>query len=174
MSWAGGSPRFSGLSLESLARETSRATRRTAALVRNPGRISFGPGTVVGPQLRIARGAHLATGANVGIGTSVFVMANVSIGSDSLISSSVAFVGDDHPFDQLGSLIRESTPNPFASIVLEGDNLIGYGAVVVGSVRIGYGAVIGAGSLVTRDLPPMSVCVGRPARPVRQRGDQSA
>lgn len=39
--------------------------------------------------------------------------------------------------------------------------------VVLPGVRIGYGSVIGAGSVVTRDVPPMSVAVGSPARVIR-------
>lgn len=158
--------------LEVAARKVARTVRRTTAHLRNPGRMDLGAGNVVGSGLNIARGARLVTGANVGIGTNVMVMANVEIGEDCLISSSVAFIGNDHPFDEPETLIRNNPSNPFASIVLEGDNLVGYGVIIVGSVRIGYGAVIGAGSLVTSDLPPMSVCVGRPARPIRHRGER--
>lgn len=155
--------------LEATARTVVRTVRRTTARLRNPGRLELGPRTVVGSGLRIARGARLVTGANTGLGTNLTVMADVRIGDDCLISASVAFIGNDHPFDEPDTLIREHSSNPFASIVLEGDNLVGYGVIILGSVRIGRGAVIGAGSLVTSDLPPMSVCVGHPARPLRRR-----
>ena len=55
--------------------------------------------------------------------------------------------------------------------MLEVDNVqAGYGkALIVDGVSIGDGCVVGAGSVVTTDLPPFSVAVGAPARIVRQR-----
>jgi acetyltransferase-like isoleucine patch superfamily enzyme len=50
-----------------------------------------------------------------------------------------------------------------------GNNLLGYGVLVLGNVTIGRGAIVGAGSLVIADLPEDMICVGRPARPVKSR-----
>lgn len=46
---------------------------------------------------------------------------------------------------------------------------IGYGALVCPGVRIGEGAVVGAGSVVSRDVPPWTVVAGNPARPISTR-----
>ena len=46
---------------------------------------------------------------------------------------------------------------------------IGMGACVLPGVTIGEGCIVGAGSVVTRDLPPFTLCVGNPARVVRER-----
>jgi phosphonate metabolism protein (transferase hexapeptide repeat family) len=53
--------------------------------------------------------------------------------------------------------------------VLGNDVWIGHGAIVLPGVSIGDGAAIGAGSVVTKDVPPFTVMVGVPARPVRPR-----
>ncbi|HAG80687.1 MAG TPA: gamma carbonic anhydrase family protein, partial [Cyanobacteria bacterium UBA12227] len=45
--------------------------------------------------------------------------------------------------------------------------LIGMGAIVLDGVRVGYGSIVGAGALVTKDVPPLSLVVGVPARRVR-------
>jgi len=45
---------------------------------------------------------------------------------------------------------------------------------VIGGVTIGEGCVIGAGSVVTRDIPPHTVAVGNPARPIREITDADA
>lgn len=45
--------------------------------------------------------------------------------------------------------------------------LIGIGAIVLDGVRVGYGSIVGAGALVTKDVPPLSLVVGIPARRVR-------
>ena len=52
-------------------------------------------------------------------------------------------------------------------IVVEDKVWIGSNAVVLPGGRIGYGSVIGAGSVVSRDIPPMVVAVGTPCRPLR-------
>ena len=53
-------------------------------------------------------------------------------------------------------------------IVIEDKVWIGSNVVVLPGVTIGYGAVIGAGSVVTRAIPPMTVAVGTPCRALRQ------
>lgn len=151
--------------------EAVRSARRGAAKIRNLGRLDLSPGVIVGPRLSVARGAHLRAGSNVGIGTNVTAMANVDIGADCLISSFVAFIGDDHPFNDVSALIREQPRRDFANIVLEGDNLVGFGSILLGDITIGRGTVIGAGSLVLNDLPAGVIAVGRPAVPVRRRGE---
>jgi phosphonate metabolism protein (transferase hexapeptide repeat family) len=59
---------------------------------------------------------------------------------------------------------RRSTP-----VALGHDVWIGYGAVVLPGRGVGTGAVVGAGAVVTRDVPPYAVAVGNPARVVRPR-----
>lgn len=54
-------------------------------------------------------------------------------------------------------------------VVVGHDVWIGHGAVVMPGVTVGDGAVIGAGAVVTKDVAPYAICVGVPARTVRQR-----
>lgn len=70
-------------------------------------------------------------------------------------------LGDDDPafFDW-----RRSQP-----VVLEHDVWIGHGSVVLPGVTIASGAVVGAGSVVTKDVPPFTIVVGAPAKPLRAR-----
>ena len=52
-------------------------------------------------------------------------------------------------------------------IVVENDVWIGANAVIMPDVTIGKGAIIGAGAIVTKDIPPYAVAVGQPARVVK-------
>lgn len=52
--------------------------------------------------------------------------------------------------------------------------LIGIGAIVLDGVRVGYGSIVGAGALVTKDVPPLSLVVGVPARRVRDISEAEA
>jgi len=137
--------------------------RLTLARVASPGRIGTGEELIVGKRLRVGKGRRLETGSRVFIGSDFHCMANAVIGDDVMISSSVAFIGDDHPFDDPNLKITDSPRNPAATVVVEGDNLIGYRTVVIGNVTIGKGAIVAAGSLVTRDLLEAAVYACRPA-----------
>lgn len=56
-------------------------------------------------------------------------------------------------------------------IIIEDDVWLGYGVIVLSGVRIGRGAIIGAGSVVTKDVPAGAIAVGMPARVMRMRAD---
>lgn len=70
------------------------------------------------------------------------------------------------------SWVKESAVTPFKRVVVGNDVWIGVRTMVMGGVRIGDGAVIGAGSIVTKDIPPYAVAVGVPAKVIRYRFPQ--
>lgn len=125
--------------------------------------VSFGAGAVLLPPEFI----HL--GNNVSIGRGFHLESNLTVGDDVLISSQVAMVGNDHKFDDRDTTIFWNGRSRSSTVILEGDNLVGFGSLIVGTVRIGKGCIIGARAVVTTDLPGDSVCVGIPAKVIRSR-----
>ena len=111
-------------------------------------------------------------GSNVHIGDDFFGNVNLTlvddveirIGDGVMIGPGVTLTTTGHPVhpDLRVDFRRFSRP-----IVLEDRVWIGSNAVVLPGVRIGYGSVIGAGSVVTHDVPPMCVAVGVPSRVLR-------
>lgn len=89
---------------------------------------------------------------------------DIRIGSGVMIAPNVTLTTTGHPVhpDLRHDYNRFSEP-----IVIEDKVWIGSNAVVLPGVTIGYGSVIGAGSVVSRDVPPMVVAVGVPCRPMR-------
>jgi acetyltransferase-like isoleucine patch superfamily enzyme len=61
-----------------------------------------------------------------------------------------------------------------APITIEDDVWVAGNVVITAGVRIGHGSVIGAGAVVTKDIPPWSVAVGVPARVIRTRKEQES
>jgi maltose O-acetyltransferase len=88
----------------------------------------------------------------------------ISIGDRVSMAPRVTLVTSSHPND---SLIRPFAPVKRAPIVIEPDVWLGAGVVVLPGVTIGRGAVVGAQSVVTRDVPPLHVVAGQPARTIR-------
>ncbi len=54
-------------------------------------------------------------------------------------------------------------------VILEGENWIGANVTILGGVTVGKGTIIGAGSIVNKDLPPYTICVGNPCKVIRKR-----
>ncbi len=95
----------------------------------------------------------------------------ITIGNDVLLGPGTSIIASNHGFEY-GSVIREQ-PGLDADIVIGNDVWLGASVVVTAGVSIGDGCVVGAGAVVTRDLPPYSICVGVPARVVRTREPRS-
>ena len=117
--------------------------------------------------IRTLAGAELTIGNNVGMtAVSINCSTSISIGNDVLFGSGALITdSDSHPLHMKdrhdNSLIGR------APVVIEDGVFIGARAIVLKGVRIGRGAVIGAGSVVTKDVPAMSIVGGNPAKMIR-------
>lgn len=127
----------------------------------------------VGERVVLLSPFHAAFGSNVHLGDDFFGNVNLTfvddveirIGDGVMIAPGVTLTTTGHPIhpELRVDFRRFSEP-----IVIEDKVWIGSNAVVLPGVRIGYGAVIGAGSVVTHDVPAMTVAVGAPSRVVRR------
>lgn len=102
------------------------------------------------------------TGGSIVAAQSIRIGNRVIIGADSIVSDT-----DFHP---LAFMDRRSDPLAGASapVIIEDDVFIGMRTLVLKGVTIGRGSVIGAGSVVTRSLPPEVVAAGNPAKIIRE------
>ena len=89
---------------------------------------------------------------------------NLTLGDRVSIAPRVTLVLSSHPNE---SRIRAVAPVSRAPIVIEADAWLGAGVVVLPGVRIGRGAIVGSNSVVTKDVPPLNVVAGQPARTIR-------
>ncbi len=93
---------------------------------------------------------------------------NVKIGKDCLIAAHSGIIANNHIFsDPDEAIVNQGVT--CQGIVIEDNCWLGYGVKVLDGVTIGEGSVIGAGAVVTKDIPPYSVAVGVPAKVVRSR-----
>jgi acetyltransferase-like isoleucine patch superfamily enzyme len=119
------------------------------------------------------RRGYIRLGDRVFIGPhcTLFGAGGIEIHDDALISPHVVITSHQHTFDRLDALIREQS-SQFAPVVVEADVWIGAGAILLPGITVGRGAVIGAGAVVTKDVPAGAIVVGVPARVIRRRGDR--
>lgn len=149
----------------------TRVRLRGRPVIRNGGRMIIGQrvqlvSTVATLELVSEPGATLEIGERslVNYGTSISAAESVRIGARCHIGTHVMMM--DNSFHRLEPERRLERPES-APIVIEDDVWIGGRAIVLPGVTIGAGSAVGAGSIVTRDLPPRSLAVGCPARVVR-------
>jgi acetyltransferase-like isoleucine patch superfamily enzyme len=128
-----------------------------------------GPATTWTPRL------HIGNRVNIEQGVHIICQCSVTIEDDVSITPYCVIVDTDHPFDppDRGGKIGERLPNRETHVHIGTGSFIGAHSVILPNVRIGRYCVIGAGSVVTRDLPDYSVAAGNPARIIK-RFDPSA
>jgi acetyltransferase-like isoleucine patch superfamily enzyme len=95
---------------------------------------------------------------------------SIKIGRGTMIAPNCAFYPYDHGIAP-GRTIHSQPLVPKGDILVGKEAWLGVGVIVLGGVRIGNDAVIGAGSLVTRDIPDGAIAMGRPARVIKMRTD---
>lgn len=116
-------------------------------------------------------GGSIRIGNNVAINpfTVIYGHGGVLIGNNVIIASHVTIISNNHKFTELTKPICEQGEES-KGIAIEDDVWIGAGVIIVDGVRIGKGSVIGAGSVVTKDIPHYSVAVGVPCKVIKTRG----
>ena len=129
-----------------------------------------GDNTKIGSFVEIQKNATI--GKNCKISSHTFICEGVTIEDNVFIGHRVTFINDSHP--------RATTPNGELqterdwivepTLVKKGAS-IGSGATILANITIGENALIGAGSVVTRDVPANAIVAGYPARLLRSVAD---
>lgn len=119
----------------------------------------------IGTFVEIQKGAKI--GKRVKISSHSFICEGVTIEDEVFIGHGVMFINDKYPraTTQGGSLQSEADWVCVPTVVKKRAS-IGSNATILCGITIGEGALIGAGSVVTRDVPAGAVVAGNPARPI--------
>lgn len=136
------------------------------------GTIDIGASSSVGPfSILEARGGNIFIGARSSVGPFcvLYGHGDLSIGKDCMIAAHVVFIPENHRFNRLDVPMREQGGTR-KGIHIGDDVWLATRVVVLDGVSIGNGAVIGAGAVVTRDIPPQAIAYGVPAKVVGYRG----
>ena len=107
--------------------------------------------------------------ADIGKFCSIASETKIGMGTHTLDKISTSPIFTEAKNGTKHSWVKTSAANPFKRVKVGNDVWIGVRTMVMGGVTIGDGAVIGAGSIVTKDIPPYAVVVGVPAKVIRYR-----
>ncbi len=127
----------------------------------------IGDNTKVGPFVEVQKKAKI--GRNCKISSHTFICEGVTIEDDVFIGHGVTFINDSYPraTNTDGRLQTEEDWKVEPTLVKKGAS-VGSGATLLSNITVGENAIIGAGSVVTKDVPPHTVVAGNPARPLRR------
>lgn len=139
------------------------------------GRIALGEGVHLyrGTIIEVGAGGSVTIGPNTHIQSGCNLkgfLGSLHIGADVQMAPGCGFSPYAHQFGDTTRPIREQGITTRGDIVIEDDVWIGLNVSVLDGVRIGRGAVIGAGSVVTKNIPAYAIAAGAPAKVIRYRG----
>jgi UDP-2-acetamido-3-amino-2,3-dideoxy-glucuronate N-acetyltransferase len=130
-------------------------------------------GCEIGDESKIGTFVEIQKGARVGrrckISSHSFICEGVTIEDEVFIGHGVTFINDRHPraTNPDGSLQVDADWKCESTLVKRGAS-IGSGSTILCSITIGHGAIVGAGSVVTKDVPDGAVVAGNPARILKE------
>lgn len=126
---------------------------------------SVGDGTKIGAFVEVQKNAHI--GGCCKISSHTFICEGVTIEDDVFIGHGVMFINDTYPRATAnGALQTEADWAVEPTLVKKGAS-IGSNCTILSHVTIGENAIIGAGSVVTKDVPANTIAAGNPARILR-------
>lgn len=130
-----------------------------------------------GKNIWLSKGGLISRPEEITLGNNIFLSENFHIsarnlvfGDNILVGPNLQIVCDNHIFQEVGKTMFETRKTrDIGSVTIENDVWIGGNVVILKDVTIREGSIVGAGSVVTRPLPPYCICHGNPCKPVKRR-----
>ena len=128
---------------------------------------TIGENTKIGAFVEVQKNAFI--GKNCKISSHTFICEGVTIEDDVFIGHNVAFINDSYPRATAaeGKLQTEADWKVETTLVKKGAS-IGSGSTILANITIGENSIVGAGSVVTKDVPANTIVAGNPARVKRK------
>lgn len=123
--------------------------------------VNFEKGAIISSKLEI--------GDSSGIGIDCVISGKTIIGNNVMMGPECVFITRNHKFDKLEIPMQDQGYTEEEQIEIEDDVWIGRRVIILPGVTIGKGAIIGAGAVVTKNIPPYAIGGGVPAKIIKYR-----
>ena len=131
----------------------------------------------VGRNVKLSRGGTFTHSSEIVMGDNIFISENFHVSAYKLKFHNNIIIGpnlviecSNHRYDVVGkSMFEVSHDKIYKGVEIEDDVWIGANVVILPGVKISEGCVIGAGSVVTKTIPPYTIAVGVPCKPIKPR-----
>ncbi len=125
----------------------------------------IGDDSRIGAFVEIQKGAHI--GKRVKVSSHSFICEGVTIEDEVFVGHGVMFINDKYPRSTTGGTLQTEADWVCIPTLIKKGASLGSNATILCGVTVGEGAIIGAGSVVTHDVPAHAVAAGNPARVIR-------
>ena len=112
---------------------------------------------------------RLGSRTTIGSNSVIVSMAGVEFGEAVLVAGNCYFSAGAYHVDDTTSAVMDQGAYSKGPIIIDDNSWIGTGAIILDGVRVGKGAIVGAGAVVTKDVPDFAIVAGIPARVIRTR-----
>ena len=128
---------------------------------------TIGDNTKIGTFVEIQKNAHI--GKNCKISSHTFICEGVNIEDNVFVGHNVTFINDKHPrsVNEDGSMQTEANWSVIETFIKKGAS-IGSSSTILCGVTIGENSIVGAGAVVTKDVPPNTIVAGVPAKILKE------
>jgi maltose O-acetyltransferase len=129
-----------------------------------------------GEEVNVERGAdfsfgrHLSIGSRSGLGINCKARGPITIGKHVMMGPDVIILTRMHNFQDVSQPMKFQG-SEVSPVVIEDDAWIGTRVIVLPGCKIGKGAIVGAGAVVTKDIPEYAIVGGNPAKLIRYRNE---
>lgn len=132
---------------------------------------SYGKNIMLSKGGKFVRPQEIVLGSNIFINRNFYISARtLTLGNNIMIGPNVVIECDDHSFKNIGKTMFEmQNDRDISFVTIEDDVWIGANVTILKNVMIGEGSIIGAGCVVTKNVPPYTINVGIPNRSVKTR-----
>ena len=128
-------------------------------------------GCEIGDETKIGAFVEIQKNARVGccckISSHTFICEGVDIEDNVFVGHSVTFINDSYPRATTGGQLQTEADWKVEKTLVKKGASIGSGSTILSKVTIGENAIVGAGSVVTKDVPPNAIVAGNPAKFLR-------
>src|SRR3989338_9079775 len=131
---------------------------------------SIGDGTKIGAFVEIQKNA--VVGARCKVSSHTFICEGVRIEDEVFVGHGVVFINDRYPRAAVGGRLKGDSDWTVAPIRIKRGASIGSSSTIMCGVTIGKGSIIGAGAVVTKDVPDNAIALGVPASVVSDVGEK--
>ncbi len=129
-------------------------------------------GCEIGDETKIGAFVEIQKNATVGkrckISSHTFICEGVTIEDNVFIGHGVMFINDSYPRATAGGSLQTEADWKVEKTIIKNGASIGSGATILANLCVGENAIVGAGAVVTKDVPPNTIVAGNPARIFRQ------
>lgn len=129
-----------------------------------------------GKDVNVEKGAKFGTGSGIhigdgsGIGVNCSIHGPLTIGTDVMMGPEVVILTNSHKFNRVDVPMNKQG-SYVEQVIIGNDVWIGMRTIILPGVRIGNGVIIGAGAIVTKDVPDYAIVGGVPAKIIRYRNE---